>query len=391
MKTYHSRKNTRIYSQWITACIIITVILTAMFAVIHMSNELADEPSKPVISTSLSDLQPDDTSVHTPASSTVSSTASTESTTASSTTATTTTAPTSSVSQNSTQGTVIAEYANIRSGPGAGYDLVQKVYSGEKYSVLGQADASNGITWYLIDLGGGKTGYICGAFISLPGSSSNNNNDNSIVAGGEAYLTFDDGPSKNTLRILDILDEYGVKATFFVIYNKGQEDTYRAIVERGHTLALHSYTHDYREIYSSQTAYFNDLTRLSEYVSDITGVTPLITRFPGGSSNTVSRKYCEGIMTELTKAVEARGYSYFDWNVDSGDADAATVDKDVIVGNVRSRVGSRSRVFLLMHDAKSKTTTVEALPEIIEYLQSRGYTILPITGSTAPMHHKVNN
>jgi len=96
-------------------------------------------------------------------------------------------------------------------------------------------------------------------------------------------------------------------------------------------------------------------------------------------------------MTTLTKEVESRGYIYFDWNVDSGDADDTTVDKDVIVNNVRTRLGSYSRAMILMHDAKAKTTTVDALPEIIEYLQKNGYTILPITSTTPPVHHKVNN
>ncbi len=393
MKTYtyrnNYRRNSQAVSQWLAAGIIIVVILLAMFAIIYMSNEPANEPYKPVVSTSVSDLPSTSNSLLISTTTTTTTTASETTTTTTTTTTAPTTTTTTAVS-NQQKCKITAEYANVRSGPGAGYEYVQKVYSGESYAVIGQDNASNGILWYKIDLGGGKTGYVCGAFVDFSGTVSTTVN-NSRVEGGKAYLTFDDGPSSNTVKILDILDRYGVKATFFVIYHKNQEDTYRAIVERGHTLALHSYSHDYEDIYSSRTAFFNDLDKLSDYVSGLTGVTPLITRFPGGSSNTISKRYCAGIMTELTQAVESRGYSYFDWNIDSGDADDTTVDKDKIVENVKRRTGSYKNAFILMHDAKAKTTTVEALPEIIEYLQSRGYEILPITTSTPPMHHKVNN
>lgn len=310
-------------------------------------------------------------------------TTTTTTTTASSTTVSTTsatTAPTTAV-KTSNSGKITAEYANVRTGPGSSFDLIKPVYRGEIYSIVGQAEATNGVLWYEIDLGSQK-GYVCAAFVSSETVAPTN---------GKAYLTFDDGPSKNTLKILDILDRYNVKATFFVIYSKGSSDTYKEIVKRGHTLALHSYTHTYSKIYASETAYFNDLEKLSDHVSQLTGVSPKIIRFPGGSSNTISKKYCTGIMTELTKEVTDRGYIYYDWNVDSGDADDKTVDKDILVDNIRARLGSRSRAIILMHDSQSKTTTVDALPEIIEYIQSRGYEILPITADTEPVHHGVQN
>ena len=207
----------------------------------------------------------------------------------------------------------------------------------------------------------------------------------------KAYLTFDDGPSANTAKILDILDRYNVKATFFVIYRKGYEATYKDIVKRGHTLALHSYTHQYSKIYKSTTAYFDDLNKLSDYLYDLTGVRCTIMRFPGGGSNTVSRSYCRGIMSTLISEVQKKGYRYYDWNVDSGDADDNRVRTSTLVSNIKKRCGSQKEAIILMHDSPSKTTTVEALPDIIKYLQSKGYVLLSITEQTPQIHHAVNN
>ena len=206
-----------------------------------------------------------------------------------------------------------------------------------------------------------------------------------------AYLTFDDGPSDNTPKLLDILDRYNVKATFFVVYRKGQEANYRAIVERGHSIGLHSWSHDYADIYRSEEAYFNDLDRIGNHVQQLVGFRPNIMRFPGGSSNTVSKKYSHGIMTRLVTSVQARGYRYFDWNVGSGDATALVVSKDTIVNNVRNGLGNKPHAIILMHDSPAKTTTVDALPQIIDLLLERGYTILPITDTTEPVHMTVAN
>ena len=132
------------------------------------------------------------------------------------------------------------------------------------------------------------------------------------------YLTFDDGPSDNTLKILDILDKYKVKATFFVM-GTGKLSYVKKIHDAGHTVALHTYSHDYSKIYRSQKAYFEDLEKIGAAVKKYTGEDAKVIRFPGGSSNTVSRSYCKGIMTALSKETANRGYVYFDWNVDSTD------------------------------------------------------------------------
>ncbi len=205
--------------------------------------------------------------------------------------------------------------------------------------------------------------------------------------GKTVYLTFDDGPSRYTPEILDVLDKYGVKATFFVIngrYNRTMKD----IVDRGHQIGLHTYSHDYKKIYASDTAYFNDLQKIHDVVLKETGVDCSIIRFPGGSSNTVSRNYSKGIMSRITKAVGEKGYVYFDWNCSNGDADGAnTVQKQL---NYCSQFPkSASRVIVLMHDTKK--TTLEALPKIIEYYQSCGMTFDILTPFTTPIHHSVLN
>lgn len=205
-----------------------------------------------------------------------------------------------------------------------------------------------------------------------------------------AYLTFDDGPSQNTRKILDILDRYGVKATFFVIGKPNMTDEYRLIVERGHTIALHSYSHKFSEIYSSEQAYFNDIRKLRNLIYEATGYSPNILRFAGGSSNTISNKHCKGIMKRLVVAVEEQGYVYFDWNVDSGDADDNNVPAEKLIENIKNRIGRMNVINILMHDTgRTKNTTVEALPEIIEFLQQNGYEICPITENTKPVHHRL--
>ena len=204
-----------------------------------------------------------------------------------------------------------------------------------------------------------------------------------------AYLTFDDGPSINTEKLLDILDEYDVKATFFVIYHKNMEKKYKAIAERGHTIALHSYSHNYSKIYKTEKGYYQDLNKIHDYVEKVTGVDSKIIRFPGGSSNTVSRKYNKTIMKTLKKSVTEKGYVFHDWNIDSSDASGINRDPDLLVSRVEAGLKKKKTVVdILMHDTgKSKMTTVEALPRIIEAVQAAGYTIEPLTIDSTPIQH----
>ena len=200
----------------------------------------------------------------------------------------------------------------------------------------------------------------------------------------KVYLTFDDGPSANTDQILDILDEYGVKATFFVVGKEGYNDQYRRIVEEGHTLGMHSYSHVYRDIYESVEAYGQDLEKLHTYLYELTGVDSRIVRLPGGSSNTVSKDKIQDIIAYLGQ----QGMTYYDWNVSSGDAASGYVSAQQIADNVLNHVSEHHTSIVLMHDASGKNTTVEALPIILEkILESDNMVLLPITEDTVPIQH----
>lgn len=206
----------------------------------------------------------------------------------------------------------------------------------------------------------------------------------------KVYLTFDDGPSSNTGRILDILADYDVKATFFVVGKEEEEyqALYNRIVDEGHTLAMHSYSHKYNEIYQSVESFSADLSRLQEFLYDTTGVWCRYCRFPGGSSNTVSRVD----MHELIDYLDDQDMSYFDWNISSGDAASAYISSGDIIRNCTVNLRDYDEAIILMHDASDKNSTVEALPGLIETIQAMEDTkILPITDDTERIHHISND
>ena len=205
------------------------------------------------------------------------------------------------------------------------------------------------------------------------------------------FLTFDDGPSKNTPQILDILNYYNAKATFFVI-DSPDIGYIKRIHDEGHTVGLHTASHNYSQIYSSVENYFYDLQQISNRIESIIGIRPTVMRFPGGSSNKISSKYCKGIMTQLVTLVPQSGYSYFDWNISSGDADSATPSYTYIRNNVLNNARNKNSICVLMHDASAKTTTVQALPEIIEGLANMGFRFEALTPETYGYHHQnLNN
>ncbi|MCI9052491.1 MAG: polysaccharide deacetylase [Lachnospiraceae bacterium] len=203
------------------------------------------------------------------------------------------------------------------------------------------------------------------------------------------YLTFDDGPSSNTNAILDILKEYNVKATFFVNGKTDEisKEGYKRIVEEGHTLAMHSYTHVYKEVYASKEAFLEDVYRLQNYLFDLTGTKPIYYRFPGGSSNTIS----EMDMQIFIQALHEEGMEYFDWNVANGDGGNKELTTDQILTNVWNDIPKYEHSMILMHDSVQKGFTVEALPEMIKQLQEAGYTILPIDDTTPLIQHIRDN
>ena len=203
------------------------------------------------------------------------------------------------------------------------------------------------------------------------------------------YLTIDDGPSENTQAVLDILDAYNCKATFFVTgispdYAYQIHEEYR----RGHTIGMHTYSHDYAQVYASQAAYFADLDQIAQVVREQIGYVPCFIRFPGGSSNAISATYTRGIMSALVGAVEAEGYQYYDWNASTGDGSDHTADE---LFAYACEFDDLENVVLLCHDSATKQTTVEALPRIIEHYQDLGYTFEAIDRTTIVPHHGVNN
>ena len=163
------------------------------------------------------------------------------------------------------------------------------------------------------------------------------------------------------------------------------------MIDEGHTVAIHGYSHDYATIYASDDAFMENIYKLRDRLRADFGYEATFIRFPGGASNTISANHCKGIMSRLVKRVEQEGFAYFDWNVDSGDADGNTKPKDYILSHVKSGLCQGRGNVVLMHDAGMKTTTADALPEILQYGLANGYTFLPITKDTVPVHHATSN
>ena len=209
-------------------------------------------------------------------------------------------------------------------------------------------------------------------------------NDRKVV-----YLTIDDGPSDKTQAVLDILDKYNCKATFFVTgINPDYAYQIKEEYKRGHTVGMHTYSHDYAQVYASTDAYFADLDAIGDLVKEQIGFVPCFIRFPGGSSNAISADYTPGIMSALVNQVQAAGYQYYDWNASSGDGSDHTADE---LYGYACEYDDLDNVVLLIHDSTTKQSTVDALPRIIEHYQGLGYTFEAIDRTTMVPHHGVNN
>ncbi|MBR4182322.1 MAG: polysaccharide deacetylase family protein [Lachnospiraceae bacterium] len=201
------------------------------------------------------------------------------------------------------------------------------------------------------------------------------------------YLTFDDGPSSNTLKILNLLDKHGVKGTFFV--NGKTDETllplYKEITDRGNTIGMHSYSHDYNTVYDSAEGFESDMLKLRGLIVEQTGVDPVFYRFPGGSSNTVSKIGINPCIDVLAKYELV----YFDWNVQCGDATSASLSVDTLVDNVMRDVLKYKTSVVLMHDSAGRDKTVKALSIILDRLDGMDdVEILPITEDTDVIHHE---
>ena len=261
-------------------------------------------------------------------------------------------------------------------------------------TVSGEVDTSKTgeytLTYSVADSSGNKSELTRKVTVKAPASSGavakpTESTDKSAKV---VYLTFDDGPGAYTEKLLGVLDKYGVKATFFVTNNNPKYNyLMKNMADAGHAVAIHTACHDYEKIYASEEAFFEDLYKMQDIIYEQTGIRTMLTRFPGGSSNTTSR-FNKGIMTRLTRAVEEKGFRYFDWNVTSGDA-GETTSKDQVVKNVINGIKSQGTAVVLQHDIKS--FSVNAVEEIIKWGLDNGYTFKACDMSSPTCHHGVNN
>ena len=208
------------------------------------------------------------------------------------------------------------------------------------------------------------------------------------------YLTFDDGPGPYTARLLDVLARYGAKATFFVTGNgSSYEEDYTYLIgrayEEGHAIGVHTLTHDYAAVYASRDAFFRDFCAMEEIIYEQTGEYTKIFRFPGGSSNTISRNYCYGIMSSLVDYMTDMGYVYFDWNVDSGDALGGAKSSYEVVNNVAAGCLENTANVVLQHDIKG--FSVDAVEMILRWGRNNGYDFKALDESCYGAHHGTNN
>ncbi len=208
----------------------------------------------------------------------------------------------------------------------------------------------------------------------------------SVKSKYKVYLTFDDGPSEHTDEILDVLKANDVKATFFVVYNPDKKlwPMYKRIVEEGHTLAMHSYTHVYDEIYYSELSFVEDVTLIHDFLYEQTGVDCKYYRFPGGSSNSVSNVDIQELIGYLYES----GITYYDWNALSEDSVDLSLSPEELNENVMSSVRTNgSDTIVLLHDLKDNPNTAAGLQELIDTLKEEGYQLCPIDDNTIPVQH----
>lgn len=201
----------------------------------------------------------------------------------------------------------------------------------------------------------------------------------------KVYLTFDDGPSRQTEKVLDILKKKKVKATFFMIGRDDEysQNLYKRVVREGHTLGMHSYSHLYKEIYGSLEGFQKDFNKISDHLFDITGVRSVFYRFPGGSSNSIK----QFPIKEYTKFLNEQGVTYMDWNVIAANGTTDNVTKREMVQSVMDGVAKYDTSIVLLYDSADKKMTAKSLEDIIDSLLAGGYEILPIDENTVPVQH----
>lgn len=272
---------------------------------------------------------------------------------------------------------------------------IMSVVIGEKYEEPG-AEASDNCDAVEVTIEGEVKTDIEGAYIIKYSAVDESDNQetkertvNVINPSGTIYLTFDDGPGPHTARLLDVLAKYNVKATFFVT-GTGDDALIKREYDEGHAVGLHTLSHNYGYIYSSVDNFLADLAAVQDRVKNITGYTSNLMRFPGGSSNLISKRYDGGsrIMSKLVKEVEARGFTYFDWNILSGDA-GETTSADVVYENVVNNLKYGGNSVILQHDIKD--FSVDAVERIIRFGIEHGFKFDKLGAESFAAHHGVNN
>lgn len=272
------------------------------------------------------------------------------------------------------------------------YSGIQKVDDGWYYFTNGKQDKSyKGIAtneygvWYVRN---GKVDFDYSGKVTHLGRTYQVTEG--VVGNGKTvYLTFDDGPGMYTDDLLKILAKHKVKATFFVTgFYKNYLDCLTKEAKAGHTIGVHTYTHKYAAIYKSEQAYWDDFEQMEKLIEEKTGERTDLFRFPGGSSNAVSKKYSEGIMTQLVEDAEKKGLVYFDWNVLSGDA-GNTKDSDQIYKNIINGCSQHTHNVVLCHDIHD--FTVNAMDKTIAKLLKEGYVLLPLDRNSPTCHQHVSN
>lgn len=209
--------------------------------------------------------------------------------------------------------------------------------------------------------------------------------------GKTVYLTFDDGPSKNTEKVLDVLLEKDAKATFFVTAQNFDADyapvMLQRMVDEGHAVALHTYSHKVGEIYRSVDSFLADLNKLNDYLYETIGVRPKILRFAGGSATVnCAPQTMKAIIEEITD----RGYQFYDWDVVSGDDTPQAKPAETIAKVVIDGAKKKEQVIILLHDNPAATTTPAAVAQIIDTLRADGYNFACLTEEVEPVHTHTN-
>lgn len=201
------------------------------------------------------------------------------------------------------------------------------------------------------------------------------------------YLTFDDGPTANTEALLDLLARDNIKATFFVCSPEEEDGEFQQVLLRrmrdeGHTIGLHSFTHQEKEIYTSLDHYLTDLAKIDAFVYKATGLHCNIIRFVGGSA-TIHAK--PALMGDLAREVTERGYVYYDWTVVSGDDGPTTLPAAELKQRILRQIEGRQIEIILCHDGSLSTSTPGAVADVIDDLREQGYAFDRLTHETPPV------